>query len=449
MASRSAGDARSDLQRKGQVMADATRQLGYRYIFENRTFGLLWASQAVSTLGDVMYDVALLWYVLEATGSALATGGVAVGATAGRLLGGISASAILDRFPVRRIMLGADLLRFVITLALSVAWLGGQAPPLPVLYTLALVLSFVGSFFSPARSAAVPQIVPREHLLHANALDAVSNSIVQTLALMASGVLVATIGPALALLADAGTFLASSILVRAARWSYTPDAAREMTSPLREAFGGLVYVRRERLVQIVVVMETLHALAAGFFVAALPAYIQELGGGAALYGAQGGIFGIGLLLASSLISHTAIRRIGMLYALGVAVNGIGNTLFSLSPSPGWLLPTVFVAGVGWPAWATGKQSMVQAHVQAHVRGRVFALRYPRCDDADPRVRRRRLDGRPSRRAGSRSQPPCCMWGSDCFCWLSSGYVPSCSIPSPRRSPSRPEHSTVVSTRHQR
>lgn len=354
-------------------MAEATRQLGYKYVFENRTFGLLWASQAVSTLGDVVYDVALLWYVLESTGSALASGGIAVSATAGRLLGGVSASTILDRFPLRRIMLGADLLRFVITLVLSMVWLAGYAPPLLLLYTLALLLSFVGSYFSPARSAAVPQVVPREHLLHANALDAVSNSIVQTLALMMSGILVATIGPALSLLADAGTFLVSYILVRAARWSHTAEAARETTSPLREALGGLEYVGREPLVQIVIVMETLHALAAGFFVAALPAYIQELGGGAALYGAQGGVFGIGLLLASSLISHTSIRRIGLLYALGVAVNGIGNLLFSLSPSPGWLLPTVFIAGLGWPAWAAGKQSMLQAYLPAQVRGRVFAL----------------------------------------------------------------------------
>src|SRR5437763_3852924 len=108
---------------KEPFVSEVLARPGYRYLLTNRTFGLLWASQAVSTLGDVVYDVALLWYVLESTGSALAAGGIAVGATAGRFLGGLSAAAVLDRFPVRRIMLGADLARLALTLGVSAVWL--------------------------------------------------------------------------------------------------------------------------------------------------------------------------------------------------------------------------------------------------------------------------------------------------------------------------------------
>ncbi len=81
---------------------------GYRSLVAHRTFTLLWTAQAISTFGDALYDVALLWYVLDATRSAVAASGIAVGATLGRLLGSLSASALLDRVSPRRVMLSTS-----------------------------------------------------------------------------------------------------------------------------------------------------------------------------------------------------------------------------------------------------------------------------------------------------------------------------------------------------
>jgi MFS transporter, DHA3 family, macrolide efflux protein len=357
---------------RSKAVAQASNRIGYTYLWTNRTFGYLWAAQGISNLGDVLYDVAVVWYILETTGSALAAGGVAVGATAGRLVGNLVAGTVLDRVPARRIMLWTDLTRFVLTLGVSIGWLFGVTPSLVLLYGLAFAVSLSTGFFSPARASAIPQIVPRENLLGANAIDSVSNGAVSTFAWAASGIIVAVFGPANALLLDAVSFAVSYGFVYAARWEAV-TVSGSATNPFVEAFSGIRWARQEPLIRTVLGAETLHALAMGFFLAALPLFVKELGGDASLYGMQGGMFWGGLILASFAIGYKATHRIGLLYAGGVFLNAIGSTLVGLSPRGGWLLGAVFIGGLGAAAWFTGRQSLLQAQTPVEVRGRVFAL----------------------------------------------------------------------------
>jgi MFS family permease len=111
-------------------------QPGYRSLLAYPAFTLLWIGQVISTFGDALYDVALLFYVFSTTHSALAAGGIALAATVGRLLASFLAAATVDRVPKRHLMLLADGCRFALTLGVSVAWIGGAVPTLPLLYVL-------------------------------------------------------------------------------------------------------------------------------------------------------------------------------------------------------------------------------------------------------------------------------------------------------------------------
>ncbi len=269
----------------------------------------------------------------------------------------------------------ADALRLVLTLLVGLAWDAGAAPPLPILYGLAFVIAAAGAFFNPARAAAVPALLPRDLLVSASALDGLSGGLTLTVTWALSGVIVAAVGPAGGLLLNAGSFLVSFLLVHAAPWSQTtPSDVRPAGCPLAELREGVCWARADGLVRIVLAAQLIDALAAGCFVAALAPFLQrELHGGAALYGLQGAVFGAGLVAASWYIGATSLRRVGLLYAVGLAVNGLGNSLFALAPAAGWLLPPVFVAGLGRTANAVGQRTMLQIYVPARVRARVFAL----------------------------------------------------------------------------
>src|SRR3954452_7109717 len=156
------------------------RRSPFRDVLANRAFAALWFGQTISNLGDVLYSFVLLWYVLDRTGSALLAGYVAVAATVGRLVGSLAAATVLDRTPVRRVLLLSDGARFLLTCVTGLWWFGRAAPPLIVIYVLEFCIALGGAFFNPARAAALPQIVAGEQLVAANALDKVAASLTGT-----------------------------------------------------------------------------------------------------------------------------------------------------------------------------------------------------------------------------------------------------------------------------
>lgn len=350
-------------------------QSPFRDVLAHRAFMALWMGQTISNFGDILYSFVLLWHVLDRTGSALLAGYVAVAATVGRLLGSFAAAAILDHTPSRRVLLLSDGLRFILTCATGLWWVGGAAPPLATLYGLEFFIALGGAFFNPARAAALPQIVAGEQLVTANALDKVAASLTEAIVYGIAGVIAATLGPARSLALNAATFLASFLAVCVARWDDTTRTTEgEARHPLRDLRDGLRWVRANPIARTVLSAQLLHALAAGCFFANIAPFLrQHLGGGAGVYGIQGAVFGVGLIVGAWLVGRGTTRRIGTLYALGMVVNALGNTGFALSSSLVTLLPAVFVAGLGGAAYTTSEITLLQTYLPVAFRGRVFAL----------------------------------------------------------------------------
>src|SRR5262249_17330975 len=94
----------------------------------NRAYRRLWLSQCLATLGDIMYDVAVVWYLVSSSGRVLTSSGVAIGAIAGRLVGAAVAGAALDAWSPRTVMIRADLVRGLLTGSVAIVWLLGAAP---------------------------------------------------------------------------------------------------------------------------------------------------------------------------------------------------------------------------------------------------------------------------------------------------------------------------------
>ncbi len=347
----------------------------YRRVLAQRPFAALWAAQAISNVGDALYNVALLWYVLDRTGSALAAGGIAVAAGGGGTLGGLAAAACLDRLPTRRVLLVADGARLAATAAVGLPWLLGAAPPLALLYALAATGAVAGAWHGPARAATVPRVVPPGDLVAANALEGVAANLTNTLVWALSGAVVAVIGPAAALALDAATFLAAFLAIRAVALP-GPVITERIGSPRPRGMpgAGLRAIRQVPALRDFFGLLPFHALAGGCFFAGLAPFLrQQFGGGAALYGLQGAAYGTGIVLASALLGAAATRRVGPLYAVGVLVNGLGNVGFALAPSVPALLAAVLLAGTGAAALAIGEVALLQTVAPSATLGRVLAL----------------------------------------------------------------------------
>ncbi|TMK70597.1 MAG: MFS transporter [Actinobacteria bacterium] len=221
---------------------------GFRLLrpLRERRFALLWSGLTISLLGDGLYTVAIAWTAYELSGVPTALTLVGLAAAIPQLVVVLFGGVLSDRFERRRVMLAADSLR-----ALVVALIGALAVAHVLrLWELVALVGLYGigtALFAPAITALVPELVPQEHLLEANALNQVSRPVMLRFVGPAiGGVLIAKTGVGWAFVADAASFLASlAALVAIGRHGASALTRRVRSSVLRDVGEGLAFARSQ------------------------------------------------------------------------------------------------------------------------------------------------------------------------------------------------------------
>ena len=191
---------------------------------EHPQFRLLFAGQSLSALGDRITFVALPFAVLATGGGATEVGLVAGATTLPFFVFSLVAGVLADRFNRRSLMLASDVVRLVCQLVAGALLVAGAAEWWH-LAIVGLVYGTADAFFQPAIYGLMPEIVPPEQLQSANALRGLVDSTALVAGPAAAGLLVVALGPGGALLADAGTFVASIACLLALRRGVVDRAA--------------------------------------------------------------------------------------------------------------------------------------------------------------------------------------------------------------------------------
>src|ERR1035437_2520396 len=186
----------------------------YVRLATNGPFSAMWLGQVISSLGDRVHQVALVFLVARATNnSPLALGLVFAAMTIPTTLVGPLAGALVDRWDRKRVMVASDLIRAAVVCLIPVA----SGLNVGIVVVLVFVLEAVSSFFRPARAAALPQVVPDEDLLTANSAMWIADTAADLVGYGLGGLFVAFLGSSLALAfwIDGASYLASAALVAA------------------------------------------------------------------------------------------------------------------------------------------------------------------------------------------------------------------------------------------
>jgi MFS family permease len=340
-----------------------------------RDFALLWAGTSVSLVGDGVYFVALAWQVYDLSGSPTALSIVGVAWTLPLALFVLLGGVVTDRVERRRVMIGADIVRAFAVAVIGVLSVTGVVE-LWHLVVMAAVFGTGEAFFGPAFSSIVPQIVPRELLLQANALD----QFVRPLGFMLlgpalGGLIVATLGPGEAFLLDALTFVVSALAL--ALLHPRPLAPREgPSSLLRDLREGFTFVRTRPWLWATLVAAAIFLLAYWGPIDVLVPYRvrNELGGGADDYGLILAFGGLGSIAAAVLVGRRGLpgRELTFAYfawafgSLALVGLGVGTAVWQLM---GFMFveSALFTAGI--VVWGT----LMQTHVPGALLGRVSSL----------------------------------------------------------------------------
>lgn len=183
---------------------------GYASLLAGREFRALYAAQALSLVGDQVARIAVALAVFSRTHSALLTAASYAVPYLAWLIAGPLLSTLADRYPRRRIMLAADILRVFLVVGLAML-----AQDTPALFALLVLVSAIEPAFKSARAALLPAIAPGAAYPRALSLFAVTSQLSQVAGFAAGGVVTAIVGTRAALYFDAGTFAVSALLVRA------------------------------------------------------------------------------------------------------------------------------------------------------------------------------------------------------------------------------------------
>ena len=353
----------------------------------DRDYRFLWTGQVISGIGRQVTVVALPFQLYVLTQSTLAVGLLALVQLVPILVFALGGGAIADAVDRRRLLVVTQLGLALASAALFVL-AATPGAPLAGYYVVAFVAAGLGAIDQPARTSAVPRLVPRERLAAAIALNQLGFQAMAVAGPALGGLLLATVGVAAAFLFDAVTFGAAIVaLLLIAPIPPHPGAARPSLATVAE---GLRFARHKPIVFSTFVID-LVAMVFGMPFALFPALALDV--------FHAGPAGVGLLVAApaagALVGAALSGWIGRIVHPGravivaVAAWGLAITLFGLST---WSFPLALFflacAGAADVFSAVVRSAIVQIETPDQIRGRVASIHIlvvtsgPRIGDAE-------------------------------------------------------------------
>lgn len=344
-----------------------------------RDFLILWASQAVSTLGTAMTNYALIVWVYGQKGTASSITLLSVCSFLPSILFCFIAGTIADRWDKKRIMLIADLLAALGTVTVFVLYTN-SALQIWHLYIINFLLSFMNAFQNPASYVATSLLVPKEHYIRVSGLQALSNSIVTILAPALGSALLAFGGLKVVLMLDlasfAVAFLILLLLVKIPVIEHAVEHVQETFT--KSCMTGIKFLKSNpALLRIILFFAFINFIAKMGGYGMMPALILgKTGNNQVSLGMVEAAVGAGTLVGSVFVtimkpakSRTKVAFIacGLSFLLGDVGQSLSHTL------PLWII-AAFASNVPLAFVNANLAAIMRVNVPIEMQGRVFSAR---------------------------------------------------------------------------
>lgn len=290
-------------------MASVTTQRGgdvvtgspYRAVLRNKRFRALWLSQFVSGLGDWLVVGLLIPLVTTLSGgSSFAVAGIMIAKIIPSLLFSSVVGSLVDRFDRRRLMIGCDLARALLTLPLLLT------SNLALIYLVVLLMEVASLFFAPARNALVPRIVAEDEVAVANGLVYTTQQASMLIGLTMSGGILAgfesivrwvlqtdfpfvdalvgpfapaLLGPRAGVVLNSLTFLVSAALLWSIRVSVRPErdgTGIRLSLIGKDVLESFTFLREQTELRGLLVTVAMAILGGGSIITVGLAYVQDI-----------------------------------------------------------------------------------------------------------------------------------------------------------------------------
>ena len=355
---------------------DPDRPVGHwQLLKQNSRFRRLWIAQLISSGGDWFNSVAVLGLVLQLTSSGLGASFVLLASSVPMFFLMPIAGPVADRFDRRKLMIVANLfsagvsLLFILVKTEDMVWL---------VYVANILLIVSASFFNPASSASIPNIVTRGELFAANAMSGSSWGVMVMVGSALGGIVSTLLGRDIAFVINAMSFLIAAGLIARIEIP-SPKASSKKMTPVKDFIEGIRYLREYLPSMALVGIELGWGFGVGVVVLLSVLGTQVFHAGDAGIGILYAGRGLGVLIgpfALPILAGNDIKKLRHAVWLSFVSAAIGYTIVAYA---GWIdiiwlafLGMIIAHFGGGVAWAVGS-ILLQITTPDRLRGRVSSV----------------------------------------------------------------------------
>jgi MFS family permease len=339
----------------------------------HRNFRLFWFGQIVSLTGTWMHSAGQGWLVLKLTGSPFYLGLLGSATSMPILLFSLAGGVVADRFQKKNILLTTQIILMVLALTLAILVSTGLVTVWYVLL-ITFCIGTVSAFDIPTRQSFLIEMVGKESLMNAIALNSTAFNGARVVGPTIAGILIRYLGIASCFYVNSLSFLAAIIALLKMRFSH--DMARKFRgSSIREEFQeGLKYIFNEPKVHTLIIIIGIISFFGFPYITFLPVYARDiLKTGAPGLGLLMGFAGAGALTgALSLVIRGDFQKKGALLAASGIIFSTSLLIFSFSTTVWLSYIMLFLVGWGAMSQIITANSLMQLYAPDGMRGRIMS-----------------------------------------------------------------------------
>jgi len=353
--------------------ATGARRYGFGAL-AHRNFRLFFIGQGISLVGTWMQNVGEGWLILTLTNSPFYVGLTAALSSVGVLLFSLYAGVIADRVDKRRFIILMQLAFMIEAFTVSIL-LWTNAIAVWQVLVLATTLGIASAFDIPMRQAFVVEMVGKDDLMNAIALNSSLFNAARVIGPAIAGLLIGTVGIAWCYFVNGLSYIAviAGLLMMRLPYDPRPPKTTSAWTGFREV---LAYLRNDRRLRVLMILTAILSVFGFPYIAMMPVFARDvLNRGATGYGALTSSIGIGAVIGALgiALASARIRARGRLMLIGGTAFGILLILFSASRVLALSMVLLGLAGCAMIVNNSLTNTLIQTTAPDHLRGRVMGF----------------------------------------------------------------------------
>jgi len=354
-------------------MTEGARRYGFGAL-AHRNFRLFFIGQGISLVGTWMQNVGEGWLMLTLTNSPFYVGLTAALSSVGVLLFSLYAGVIADRVDKRRFIILMQLAFMIEAFTVSILIWTNAIAVWQVL-VLATTLGIASAFDIPMRQAFVVEMVGKDDLMNAIALNSSLFNAARVIGPAIAGLLIGTVGIAWCYFLNGLSYIAviTGLLMMRLPYDPRPPKTTSAWTGFREV---LVYLRNDQRLRVLMILTAMLSVFGFPYIAMMPVFARDvLNRGATGYGALTSSIGIGAVVGALgiALASARIRARGRLMLIGGTAFGILLILFSASRVLALSMVLLALAGCAMIVNNAITNTLIQTTAPDHLRGRVMGF----------------------------------------------------------------------------